>query len=82
MSHQELAMSINATVFVEAQATHDALSSGLASDPAVIILKHAVKIWAREHGIAEHDLSRLTNMVVEFTSSAIRDRQREGHVDV
>lgn len=74
-------MSHDAAVFVETQPLHDASSSVLTADPATTILKHAVKIWAREHGIAEDDLSRLTSMVVEFASSAIRARQREGHVD-
>jgi hypothetical protein len=66
---------------VKAHPAQAATTSALASDPAASILKHAVKIWAREHGIAEDDLSRLTNRVLEFASSAILDSQRGNPVD-
>lgn len=72
-----LAMSLDAAHLRTVSVTP---SSVLASDPAASILKHAVKIWARDHGIAEDDLSRLTTMVVEYASSAIRDCQRRVHV--
>ena len=70
-------MSLDAAVLKEPQAARDAVSSALASDPAASILKHAVKIWARDHGIAEDDLSRLTELVVNFASTAIRDCERK-----
>ncbi|WP_165187164.1 hypothetical protein [Caulobacter soli] len=61
------------------RADQDAFSGALASDPAASILRHAVKIWASDHGIAGDDLSRLTHMVVDFASSAIRDCERRAH---
>jgi hypothetical protein len=71
-------MSFDAALLVNAQ---PAPSIALASDPAASILKHAVKIWAREHGIAEDDLSRLTDMVLAFASSAILDSRRGVPID-
>ncbi len=64
------------------QTAHDPSVRALARDPAASILRHAVKIWARDHGIAEDDLSRLTDRVVEFAVSAIRDCQRRGQAIV
>ena len=64
-------MSLDAAVLREPQSANDAFSRALAADPAASILKHSVKIWAREYGIAEDDLSRLTDMVVEFAATAI-----------
>jgi hypothetical protein len=69
-------MSLDAAVLRESQTAPNALPSVLASDPAASILKHAVKIWARDHGVAEDDLSRLTKMVVDYASAAIRDCER------
>ena len=74
-------MSLDAALLVKAHPVQAAPSSALASDPAASILKHAVKIWAREHGIAEDDLSRLTNVVLEFASSAILDSRRGTPID-
>jgi hypothetical protein len=69
-------MSLDAAILREPQTAHGAPLNVLAADPAASILKHAVKIWARDHGIAENDLSRLTEMVVEFASTAIYNCQR------
>ena len=55
----------------------DVVSDAIASDPAAIILKHAVKIWARDQGFAEDDVLSLTDRVVAFTCSAILDCQRK-----
>ena len=70
-------MSLDAAVLRETQTAHDAFSSALASDPAAGIVKHAVKIWARDHGVAEGDVSWLTDRVVAFTCSAILDCERK-----
>ena len=74
-------MSLDSPLFLKAHPAKAATTSALASDPAASILKHAVKIWAREHGIAEDELSRLTNRVLEFASSAILDSRRGSPVD-
>jgi hypothetical protein len=60
--------------------TDDTVHGALAYDPAASILKHAVKIWARDHGVAENDICRVTEMVVSFAKSAIRDCERKIHV--
>jgi hypothetical protein len=70
-------MSLDAALLQAAQGTPASL---LASDPAASILKHAVKIWARDHGVAEEDLPRLTDLVLAFAGSAIRDCERKAHV--
>ncbi|SFJ95529.1 hypothetical protein [Caulobacter sp. UNC279MFTsu5.1] len=72
-------MSLDAAVFNE-RPIADEFSGAFASDPAASILKHAVKIWARDHGVAENDLTRVTEMVVGFAKSAIRDCERKIHV--
>ncbi|CAN7437923.1 hypothetical protein [Caulobacter sp. LjRoot300] len=71
-------MSLDAAVLKEP--TDDTVRGALASDPAASILKHAVKIWARDHGVAENDICRVTEMVVSFAKSAIRDCERKIHV--
>ncbi|WP_425998034.1 hypothetical protein [Caulobacter sp. DWR1-3-2b1] len=70
-------MSFDAAVLTEPQIAEDAFSEALASDPAASILKHAVKIWARDHGFAEDDVSSLTDRVVTFTYSALLDCKRK-----
>jgi len=72
-------MSLDAVVIKEFRAADDALGAP-APDPAATILKHAVRIWARDHGVAETDLTRLTEMVMGFAKSAIRDCDRKIHV--
>ncbi len=69
-------MSLDTAFLQDSQTDHDAFAGALSSDPAASILRHAVKIWASDHGIAGEDLSRLTNMVVDFASSAILDYGR------
>jgi hypothetical protein len=71
-------MSLDAAVLKEPAA--DTFAGALASDPAASILKHAVKIWARDHGVAENDICRVTEMVMHFAKSAIRDCERKIHV--
>ena len=68
-------MSLDAAVLRGPQTAHDPLSSALASDPAAGIVKHAVKIWARDHGVAEDDISRLAERVMEFASSVIHEQK-------
>ncbi len=75
-------MSLQAAVLVGPSIDQDAIADAFASDPAAIIVKHAVKIWARDHGFAEDDVSSLTERVVAFTCSAILDFQRKVHVVV
>lgn len=69
-------MSLDAAILREPSSAQDACSDALASDPAVKILKYAVKIWACDNGVAEDDVSRLTDRVVAFTYSAILDCER------
>jgi len=73
-------MSLDAAVIKEFRAAADAPFGPLASDPAGSILKHAIRIWARDHGVAETDLTRVTEMVMGFAKSAIRDCERKIHV--
>ncbi|KRA75491.1 hypothetical protein ASD89_08620 [Caulobacter sp. Root656] len=73
-------MSLDAAVIKEFRTGDDARLGALASDPAASILKHAVRIWARDHGVAETDLTRVTEMVMGFAKSAIRDCERKIHV--
>ncbi|MEJ2814578.1 MULTISPECIES: hypothetical protein [unclassified Caulobacter] len=68
-------MSLDAAVLKGSQATHDSFASALASDPAAGIVKHAVKIWAREHGVAEDDIARLAERVMEAARSAIHEQK-------
>ena len=75
-------MSLEAAVLGEPSIGQEAISDAFASDPAAIILKHAVKIWARDQGFAEDDVSSLTERVVAFTCSAILDCQRKVQVVV
>ncbi|MBU4436257.1 MAG: hypothetical protein KKC14_17795 [Alphaproteobacteria bacterium] len=46
------------------------------SDAAVIVFTHALKVWARERGVAEQDLPGLAEVVAEFADAAIRDYMR------
>jgi len=62
------------------KSANDTIHGALASDPAASLLKHAVRIWARDHGVAENDLCGLSEMVVNFAKSAIRDCERKIHV--
>ncbi len=73
-------MSLDAAILREPSSAQDACSGALASDPAVKILKHAVKIWACDHGVAEDEVSCLTDKVVAFTYSAILDCERKVQV--
>ena len=73
-------MSLDAAVIKEFRAADDVRTGALASDPAASILKHAVRIWARDHGVAETDLTRVAEMVMGFAKSAIRDCERKIHV--
>ncbi len=66
-------MSLDTAFLRDSKTDHDAFSG---VDPAASILRHAVKIWASDHGIAGDDLTRLTDMVVDFASAAIRDHGR------
>jgi anti-sigma regulatory factor (Ser/Thr protein kinase) len=68
-------MSLDAAVLRGPQAAHDSFASALASDPAAGIVKHAVKIWARDHGVAEDDIARLAERVMEFARSAIHEQK-------
>ena len=52
------------------------LSAAHYSDAAVIVFKHALKIWAREQGVAERDLNGLTEVVAEYADAVIRDYLR------
>jgi hypothetical protein len=70
-------MSLDAAVLKGPTITQDAASDTFASDPAATILKHAVKIWARDQGFAEDEVACLTDRVVAFTCSAILDCQRK-----
>jgi hypothetical protein len=70
-------MSLDAAILREPSSAQDPCSDALASDPAVKILKHAVKIWACDHGVAENDVSYLADRVVAFTYSAILDCERQ-----
>jgi hypothetical protein len=73
-------MSLDAAPF---QIVHGAPSSQLDSDdPSASILRHAVKIWARDHGVAEDDIPRLTHQILDFANSALRDCARRVHVVV
>jgi len=72
-------MSLDAAVLKELPIA-DEFSGASGSDPAASILKHAVRIWARDHGVAENDLCRVSEMVVGFAKSAIRDSKRKIHV--
>ncbi|HWU15024.1 MAG TPA: hypothetical protein VN157_13570 [Caulobacter sp.] len=73
-------MSLDAAVIKDFRTADETRFGALSSDPAASILKHAVKIWARDHGVAEPDLTRLTEMVMGFAKSAIRDCERKIHV--
>lgn len=73
-------MSFEAAVLREPLIAHDACSDPLVSDPAASILKHAVRIWARDHGVAEDDVSCLTDKVLAFTLSAILEHSRKVQV--
>lgn len=67
-------MSLDAASF---QIVHGALPSEAGpDDSAISMLRHAVKIWARDHGVAEQDLPRLTHLVLDFANTAIRDCPR------
>lgn len=68
-------MSLDAAVHKGPQTALDPFSSALASDPAAGIVRHAIKIWACEHGVAEDDLSRLTNRVLDFATSLIHEHK-------
>jgi hypothetical protein len=57
------------------KSANDTIHGALASDPAASLLKHAVRIWARDHGVAEKDLCGLSETVVNFARSAIRERK-------
>lgn len=70
-------MSFEAAVLREPMIAQDARSETLASDPATSILKHAVRIWARDHGVAEEEVSCLTDRVLTFARTAILDHNRE-----
>ena len=71
-------MSFEAAVLREPQIAQDACSDAQASDASTSILKHAVRIWARDHGIAEDDVAWLADRVVAFTRSAILYHERGG----
>jgi hypothetical protein len=73
-------MSLDAAVLGEPPIAQDDFSDAIVSDPAASILKHAVKIWARDHGFTEDDISSLTERVVAFTCSAILAGQRKVQV--
>ena len=68
-------MSLDAAVLKGSQATYDSFAGTRASDPAAGIVKHAVKIWARDHGVAEDDIARLAERVMEFGRSAIHQQK-------
>ena len=70
-------MSLEAAVLLEPLIAQGACSETQASDAAASILKHAVKIWARDHGVVEDDVSCLTDRVLAFARSAILDYRRE-----
>jgi hypothetical protein len=70
-------MSLDAAILREPSSAQDVFSGALASDPAAHILKHAVKIWASDYGVAEDDVSCLTDRVVAFTCSAILGCERK-----
>ncbi len=60
-----------ATVF---DAPSDASAVKAPSSASVaIIFKYALKVWAREQGVAEADLPELVNRVTAFAGSAISD---------
>lgn len=73
-------MSLDAVVIKDFRTADDARSGAPASDPAASILKHAIKIWARDHGVAEAEVARLAELVMGFARSAIRDCERKIHV--
>jgi hypothetical protein len=75
-------MSLDAAAIDDLHTAHAGSSRVTAIDPAACILKHAVKIWARDQGIAETDLPRLTSLVLDFANTAIRDCERRLHVVV
>jgi hypothetical protein len=68
-------MSFDTAVLRGSQATYDSFASALASDPAAGIVKHAVKIWARDHGVAEDDIADLAERVMEAACSAIHEQK-------
>lgn len=68
-------MSLDAAVLRGPQTALDPFSSALASDPAAGIIRHAVKIWVRDHGVAEDDISSLTDRVLEFATSVIHEHK-------
>lgn len=70
-------MSFDAAVLKGPPIIQDTCSEALASDPAASIVEYAVKIWARDHGVAEDDLSCLADRVLSFTYSAILEQKRE-----
>ena len=70
-------MSFEAAVPREPVIAEDACSGAPAPDASTSILRHAVKIWARDHGIAEDDVSWLADRVVAFTRSAILEHERK-----
>jgi hypothetical protein len=68
-------MSLDAAVLRGPQTALDSFSSALAADPAAGIVRHAIKIWARDHGVAEDDIAHLTDRVVEFATSVIHEHK-------
>jgi hypothetical protein len=46
------------------------------TDAAVMVFTHALKVWAREQGVAERDLPGLMEVVADFADAAIRERRR------
>lgn len=70
-------MSFEAAVLREPLIAQDACSEAQAPDPATSILKHAVRIWARDHGVSEADAACLTDRVLAFARSAILDHKPE-----
>ncbi len=71
-------MPFQAAVLRELQIDEDECFDALAPEASATILKHAVKIFARDHGLAEDDMSCLADRVLSFASAAILDQKRQG----